>query len=112
MPSAVLIAALGAVRVTDKEERPPPAEAEGTLLPPSAGFLRVLATPWAEVSVDGQRVDVTPFARAIPLASGKHWVTFSHPAAPPITQRISIEAGKTVTLDVTMDVAGDAGTDH
>ena len=28
------------------------------------GYLRVLATPWAEVWVDGQRVDVTPFARA------------------------------------------------
>ena len=44
-------------------------EAAG-LLPPSPGYLRVLATPWAEVWVDGQRVDVTPFARAIPLPGG------------------------------------------
>jgi serine/threonine protein kinase len=34
------------------------------LAPASPGFVRVLATPWAEVWIDGQRVDVTPFARA------------------------------------------------
>ena len=40
------------------------------LVPAAPGFLRVLATPWAEVWVDGQRIDVTPFARGIPLAAG------------------------------------------
>jgi serine/threonine-protein kinase len=84
------------------------------LLPASAGALRVVTTPWAEVSVDGQRVDVTPMARAIPLAAGPHYVTLTHPRAPAEKRLVTIAAGETTTLDVTMDLAdggapGDAG---
>ena len=77
------------------------------------GGLRVLATPWAHVRVDGQQVETTPFARAIPLAPGKHWITLTHPEAPPVEREISVAAGEVVTLDVTMSVGTteDAGRD-
>lgn len=84
------------------------------LLPDGAGGLRVVATPWAHVRVDGQDVETTPFARPIPLAPGKHWVTLVHPDAPaPVEREIMISAGATVTLDVTMDLTTDeeAGAD-
>jgi serine/threonine-protein kinase len=74
------------------------------LAPTSPGFLRVLATPWAEVWVDGQRVEVTPFARAIPLPSGTHYVTLVHPNAPPERRSVAIAPGETRTLDVVMAV--------
>jgi hypothetical protein len=74
------------------------------LLPSSPGYLRVLATPWAEVWVDGQRVDVTPFARAIPLAQGTHYVTLVHPSAPPEKRTISVVSGETLTIDAVMAV--------
>jgi serine/threonine-protein kinase len=74
------------------------------LVPASPGFLRVLATPWAEVWVDGQRIDVTPFARGIPLAPGMHYVTLVHPNAPVEKRSVSIVAGETRTLDVVMAV--------
>jgi serine/threonine-protein kinase len=74
------------------------------LVPASPGFLRVLATPWAEVWIDGERIDVTPFARAIPLSAGTHYVTLVHPSAPPEKRAISVEAGQTRTLDVVMPV--------
>jgi serine/threonine protein kinase len=82
------------------------------LVPGEAGGLRVLATPWAHVRVDGQQVDTTPFARAIPLAPGKHWITLTHPDAPPVEREISVATGEVVTLDVTMSVGSieDAGT--
>jgi hypothetical protein len=76
------------------------------LTPPSPGFLRVLATPWAEVWVDGQRVDFTPFARAIPLAAGTHYLTFAHPNAPPEKRTIAIVKGEVRTVDVVMAVSG------
>ncbi len=84
------------------------------LLPPTPGYLRVLATPWAEVWVDGQRVDVTPFARAIPLPEGTHYVTLVHPSAPTEKRTIAIVRGETRTIDVVMAVprlapATDAG---
>ncbi len=74
------------------------------LVPAGPGFLRVLATPWAEVWVDGQRVDVTPFARAIPLSPGTHYVTLVHPSAPVEKRTIAVVAGESRTLDVVMAV--------
>ena len=78
------------------------------LAPDRAGGLRVLATPWAHVKIDGQLVEITPFARPIPLSAGRHWVTLSHPdAVASIERQIDIVAGETVTLDVTMNMAPD-----
>ena len=74
------------------------------LLPASAGYLRVLATPWAEVWVDGQRIDVTPFARPIPLPEGTHYVTLVHPSAPVEKRAVAILHGETLTIDVAMKV--------
>jgi serine/threonine-protein kinase len=81
------------------------------LVPASPGALRVLATPWAEVWVDGQRVDVTPFARAIPLPPGTHYVTLVHPNAPVEKRTVDIVAGETRTLDVVMAVSELAPSD-
>jgi serine/threonine-protein kinase len=74
------------------------------LAPASPGYLRVLATPWAEVWVDGQRLEVTPFARAIPLPPGTHYVTLVHPSAPSEKRSVAIVPGETRTLDVVMAV--------
>jgi hypothetical protein len=81
------------------------------LLPASPGFLRVLATPWAEVWVDGQRVDVTPFARPIPLTEGTHYVTLVHPNAPIEKRTVAIVHGETRTIDAVMNVAQLTPTD-
>ena len=113
---AVTVAFAGAIYANEGTERA--REARAALVPPpsigveGAGGLRVVATPWAYVKVDGQLVETTPFARAISLTPGKHWVTLSHPDAAPIEREIMIVTGETVMLDVTMDVSlGDAGKD-
>jgi serine/threonine-protein kinase len=86
------------------------------LVPARAGFLRVVARPWAEVIVDGQRIDVTPFARPIPLGGGTHYVTLKHPKAADERRVVKITPGESVMLDVTMGVKGllppDAGVDR
>ncbi len=81
------------------------------LAPESAGALRVIASPWAEVTIDGQRIDVTPMARAIPLAAGQHYVTLTHPNAPPEKRVVPIAAGETTTLEVTMKLPAVADKD-
>jgi serine/threonine-protein kinase len=63
------------------------------------------------VWVDGQRVDVTPFARAIPLSAGTHYVTFVHPNAPVEKRAIAIARGEVRTLDVVMTIAERDGVD-
>lgn len=100
----------GAVR--DRATRDPSTEAL-SLVPKEGGGLRVVASPWAHVRVDGQDVDTTPFARAIPLPPGKHWVTLTHPDSPPVERDVVVEPGNVVTLDVTMpiDALKDGGKD-
>jgi len=105
---AGLVVALFAIHATDHDAVQTAAAAEGPLVPARPGFLRLLATPWAEVAIDGQRAAITPVAYAIPLAPGVHFVTFTHPNAPTQTRRVSIAPGATETLDVTMDVSGAA----
>ncbi|WP_394823982.1 serine/threonine-protein kinase [Pendulispora albinea] len=75
------------------------------LLPENMGQLRVVVTPWAEVFVDGQRIDTTPFARPIPLSPGTHYVTLVHPNAPMQKRPVTIAPGETALLDVTMDLS-------
>ena len=79
------------------------------LVPDNAGGLRVVATPWATVRVDGRDVETTPFARAIPLPAGKHFVRLSHPDAPAVDREIDVVAGEIVMLDVTMTLGGPGG---
>ncbi|HEY6460633.1 MAG TPA: hypothetical protein VIY73_10800, partial [Polyangiaceae bacterium] len=54
--------------------------------------------------VDGQRVDVTPFARGIPLVPGTHYVTLVHPSAPVEKRTVDIVAAESRTIDVVMAV--------
>lgn len=75
------------------------------------GFLRVVADPWANVSVDGQFLDVTPIARAIPLQQGAHYLQFQHPDAPLERRVVNIAAGETVLLDVKMKTLGTKDSD-
>jgi serine/threonine-protein kinase len=79
------------------------------LLPPTPGYLRVVAQPWAKVIVDGETFDTTPFARAIPLTPGTHNVRLEHPQAPTERRTIELTTGETVLLDVTMKVRRPAG---
>jgi serine/threonine-protein kinase len=116
----LLLAVLGGVAIQMQAGKTE-ADASGKkgpleLVPVRAGFLRVVARPWAEVVVDGQRIDVTPFARPIPLAGGTHYVTLKHPKAIDERRVIKVTPGETVMLDVTMGVKGmlpaDAGADR
>jgi hypothetical protein len=69
-----------------------------------AAYIRVLAHPWAEVSIDGEVVDTTPIGRPIAVAPGKHEVLLRHPRAPDERRPIEVDAGETVVVDVEMAV--------
>ncbi|MEP7048869.1 MAG: serine/threonine-protein kinase [Pseudomonadota bacterium] len=75
------------------------------LLPAGRAFLRVVAHPWAHVIVDGQEVEITPFARPIPLSPGSHYVRLEHPNAPVERRTIELTPGETLLLDVTLKVS-------
>jgi serine/threonine-protein kinase len=72
---------------------PPPATPE----PAREGWLLVLAAPWADVTVDGRAVGMTPLAR-LRLAAGSHAVILSHPQYQPYTRRVDVRGGETTTI--------------
>lgn len=85
-----------------------PGEGAGTtpleLVPPEAGNLRVVASPWAHVFVDGQQVATTPFAEPIPLRPGTHHVRLDHPKAPSEHRTLTFAPGESILLDVILKV--------
>jgi serine/threonine-protein kinase len=69
-----------------------------------AAELRVVAHPWAQVFVDGQLRETTPFARPIRLSPGTHYVRLEHPNAVEERRTLSLAAGEAVLLEVDMKV--------
>jgi serine/threonine-protein kinase len=106
--TAALGVGLAAVRLAARAEPEEPSGAPPVVAMAAAslGQVRVLATPWAEVSVDGQPADVTPISRPIQLSPGAHYFAFAHPAATTELRRVVVTAGESITLDVTMAIAG------
>jgi serine/threonine-protein kinase len=99
--AAVFFACLVVVTLIARQPRAP-ASVALPMAPKNAGSVRVTAVPWAEVWVDGERVDVTPIGRPIALSSGMHEVTFRHPKAPEERRRIEVRPGETVAVNVSM----------
>ncbi len=81
-----------------------PAPPVGLPAPGRVGYVRVLAHPWAEVSVDGEVVDVTPIGRPISVAPGRHEILLQHPRAPAERRTVDVSLGETVVVDVEMAV--------
>jgi serine/threonine-protein kinase len=77
---------------------------EGADTATGRGYLRVVAHPWADVLIDGELADTTPIGRPLPVAPGKHFVTFRHPQAPEERRSVKVAAGQTVIVDVTMRI--------
>lgn len=89
----VLLLMLGLIHVAPLGEAAAPAQngAEPAL---QSGYLRVLAYPWAEVTVDGKPVGATPLTKPFELREGPHTVTFAHPWFQPIERTIDVPIGK------------------
>jgi hypothetical protein len=81
-----------------------PSPAAPTPEPVREGSLKVLAVPWAEVTVDGRVAGMTPL-RPLSLAPGSHAILLTHPQYRPYTRKVEIRAGETTTLrlDFTAD---------
>jgi serine/threonine-protein kinase len=71
---------------------------------PAPGFLLVVVSPWADVTIDGQPAGQTPLGR-IPLPPGPHTVRLTHPAFHPYPRRVTVRSGETtrITVDLAQD---------
>jgi serine/threonine-protein kinase len=63
------------------------------------GSLALNAIPWAEVSIDGQRVGETPLGN-VPVAMGEHEITFRHPDLGERRSRVMVKPGESLKVGV------------
>jgi serine/threonine protein kinase len=64
--------------------------------------LWVVAEPWAEVVIDGQRVETTPFASPLRLRSGRRYVELRGPSFRSVRQTLDLKPGERRVLHVQM----------
>jgi serine/threonine protein kinase len=69
------------------------------------GWLLVVVSPWASVSVDGHALGDTPLGR-IQLEGGRHDVLLVHPHFEPFHRRVTVRPRETFRLVVDLDVEG------
>lgn len=62
------------------------------------GRLFVECSPWAEVFIDSQRIDITPLKDLIRLVPGEYELTLAHPDFPHYSKKIKIISGETQTI--------------
>ncbi|MGZ3418508.1 MAG: serine/threonine protein kinase [Polyangiales bacterium] len=98
----------GGIKSEREATRPPPPVMAD---PSDTGRLRILVRPWADVVIDGRKIDTTPIGKPIALRPGKHVILLQHPS---VTERrvVEIEKGQQVTLDVTLNVPAAAASDE
>jgi len=73
-----------------------------SIVPPNAGYITVVADPWADVYVDGELVATTPTAERIALAAGKHYVKYKNPYFETHTMEIIVAPGETQRIEATL----------
>ncbi len=67
------------------------------------GTLFVHCLPWAEVWIDGRRLDLTPMERGLTLAPGHYELRLLHPRFPAFVQNIRIAPQEITTVAVDLD---------
>ncbi len=72
---------------------------------PDTGRLRVVARPWASVSIDGVTVDTAPTNESFRLLPGLHYVRFSHPSLGNVDRVVRVTKDATVWLEVDLEEA-------
>jgi len=95
VPAATAPAATKGVRLVKAELNsiPTPSATSGD------GVLAVVATPWAEVAIDGKEIGETP--REVRLGAGTYRVRAMHPALGAREQTVTIRPGKRVVWSPT-----------
>lgn len=78
------------------------AESGAPVVPERAGYVRFVVDPWARVEIDGQEVLVTPSARSVALAPGRHYVRLENPYFAPVDREIWVREGETELVEETL----------
>ncbi len=68
-----------------------------------SGMLQVDCYPWADVYVDGRKVDRTPIQQPIKLSAGMHKLELVHPDYPALDRNIKIKGGYVDSVKINLN---------
>jgi hypothetical protein len=66
----------------------------------NTGYLKCIASPWAEIYIDEQYKDMTPLEKPIMLSPGFHLVRFKNSSFTDIVRKVTIKTKDTCSLSV------------
>jgi eukaryotic-like serine/threonine-protein kinase len=98
---------MGGIREKEAPKPLAPPTADGT----DTARIKVLVRPWAEVILDGKRVDVTPLPHPLAVRPGRHVILLQHPS---VTERrvLDVGPGQQITLDIALNVPSPNNADE
>lgn len=70
------------------------------------GYLRIAASPWADVYIDGVKFGTTPISESIVLVTGHHQLSLINPEFQPHVETLYIEPRKTLERLVKLKTGG------
>jgi hypothetical protein len=73
-------------------------ESDAPIVPRNAGYIEVVADPWADIYVDGEQVATTPTSARIALPPGRHYVKYKNPFFVEQATEIFVRPGQTQHL--------------
>jgi serine/threonine-protein kinase len=105
-PEPRSVAAVPTPRIASPQPTPAPSPTPAPPPPaPATGELKLVVIPWAQVSVDGQPVGTSPL-KPLRLPVGVHNVVLTNPGFQPLQKKVTVEPGKTTTLEVDLTFEG------
>lgn len=70
---------------------------------PMSGELMIHCRPWADIWIDGRKMETTPLQAPLQLPPGEFRLTLRHPQYPPVERVIRLVAGQPLHMAVNMD---------
>ncbi|GAB4287518.1 MAG: hypothetical protein Kow0098_04150 [Ignavibacteriaceae bacterium] len=67
------------------------------------GLLLVECIPWAEVEVNSEFIDVTPFNSPVEIPAGNIVLKFNHPDYPPLFKKVNLKPGVLNNIEVNLN---------
>jgi hypothetical protein len=67
-------------------------------------YIKINVNPWAKIYIDNRYIETTPIAKPLKVRSGTHTVKLENPNFKIWQRRIDFNPGKTVTLDVKLEL--------
>lgn len=91
------------VLLTEKEKRSLKDKNSGPNISNIPGQLFIECLPWADVFVNGKKLDTTPLKNNIALAPGVYTLRLVHPDYPVYTRRININSNKIDSISINLN---------